>query len=363
MRASLPMIACACALAVLLLHGCSGSSSKDPDPTPSRIALSVIGGFTHAGGEGAAEIPAYDPASRRLFMVNGALATVDVLDLAHPAQPTQVGTIDVSAFGGGVNSVAVSRGVVALAVEASDAQSPGMVVLYRASDLLQLGAARVGALPDMVVFTPDGKTVLVANEGEPNDDFTIDPEGSVSVVDVSDPAAPTVRTAGFAAFNGQLDALRAHGVRILRPGASVAMDLEPEYISVSGDGTTAWVTLQENNAVAVLDIASATITEILPLGFRDHRLPNNGLDVSDRAGAIDLRSWPIFGMCPPDAIARFTSGGETYPVTANEGDARDDDGFSEENWVSGITLDPVAFADAACGGAVRCKLRVTPTQP
>ncbi|OJV63683.1 choice-of-anchor I family protein, partial [Hydrogenophaga sp. 70-12] len=167
------------------------------------------------------------------------------------------------------------------------------------------------------------KTVLLANEGEPSDDYQIDPEGSVSVVDVSQPAAPVVRTAGFGAFVGQEATLRAQGVRLYGPNANAAQDLEPEYIAVSADGATAWVTLQENNALAKIDVASATVTAVLPLGFKDHGAPGNGLDASDNDGRLNIRSLPgVRGLYLPDAMSAYTAGGQTYLVTANEGDAR-----------------------------------------
>jgi len=141
---------------------------------------------------------------------------------------------------------------------------------------------------------------------------------------VRDPANPVVRTASFTAFNGQEATLRAQGVRIYGPGATAAKDLEPEYIAVSADGTTAWVTLQENNALAKLDIATATITSVLPLGFKDHGVAGNELDASDTDGAtINIRNWAgVRGMYLPDSMASYSAGGQTYLVTANEGDAR-----------------------------------------
>jgi hypothetical protein len=193
--------------------------------------------------------------------------------------------------------------------------------------------------------------VVVANEGEPNATYTVDPEGSVSIIDVSNVNRPTVRTATFTAFNGQAAALRAAGVRIFGPGASVAQDLEPEYVAVAEDGRTAWVTLQENNALAVVDLASATVTKIAPLGYKSHEGAGRGLDVSDRDNAIRIRPWPVLGMYQPDAIAAYSAGGQTYLVTANEGDARDYPaaGFSEEERVGGL-LEPAVFTPARCGG-------------
>ena len=88
----------------------------------------------------------------------------------------------------------------------------------------------VGALPDMLTFTPDGSKVIVANEGEPNSDYTIDPEGSVSIIDVSGGlgaiSQANVTTLNFNAFNPAQAALEAAGVRIFGPGATVSQDLE-----------------------------------------------------------------------------------------------------------------------------------------
>jgi hypothetical protein len=180
----------------------------------------------------------------------------------------------------------------------------------------------------MVTFTEDGDYVLAANEGEPNDDYDVDPEGSVTVIDLQNGIDnATVRTAGFGAFVA--DDLRAKGIRIFGPGATAAQDLEPEYITTSGN--TAYVTLQENNALAVVDIPTATITSVLPLGYKDHSLSGNGLDASNRDGRINIRPWDnVLGMYQPDAIASYRYRGQTYLVTANEGDARDYEGFSEE---------------------------------
>jgi 2',3'-cyclic-nucleotide 2'-phosphodiesterase/3'-nucleotidase/5'-nucleotidase len=190
--------------------------------------------------------------------------------------------------------------------------------------------------------------VLVANEAEPSEDYTVDPEGSVSVIDVRGRldrlTQDDVRTAGFSGFNGaSLDS----SVRVYGPGASVAQDLEPEYIAVDRQGKTAWVTLQENNAIAELDVRRAEITAIHGLGFKDHSLPGNGLDASDRDGAISIRTWPVKGMFQPDSIAAFRTGGATYIALANEGDARDWAAFAEEARVGALTLDPVAFPDRA----------------
>lgn len=339
------------------------------EATPTTLSLARIAGF---GGDlvdgklvDTHEIPAYDPLSKRLFVVNGSgTGTVEVWNIADPRNPVQVGTLRTESFGaslGSVNSVSVANGVVALAIQANPKTANGIVALVNAADLSTLSTVGVGALPDMLTFTPDGRYVIVANEGEPNSygqPDSVDPEGSVSVIDVLDPRKPAERRATFAAFNDQVDALRTSGVRIYGPGASVAQDLEPEYVTVSADSKTAYVTLQENNAIAVVDIAAAKVNAVRPLGYKDHSLPGMGMDVSNEDGGVNTNSGtplakiapvPVKGMYLPDGIANYTVGGVTYLVTANEGDARADwPGFNEEtrvrDYCGAAGLDPARFS-------------------
>ena len=358
LTASLPVLLLAAALTAC------GGGDDDREPTPSALALTKIGGHAHAGGASSAEITAYDPGTRRLFVVNGALGSIDVLDLADPTAPRLLRSIASTELwdgAGGVNSVAVSGGRIALAVEARVKTDPGRLVLIGAADGALLASAEVGALPDMVAFTPDGRSVLVANEGEPDSygqPGSVDPEGSVAIVDVaavtpsSRGLALTARIADFRAYEGRRDELLAAGVRIYGPGASVAQDLEPEYVAVSPDGAKAYVTLQENNAIAVVDIASARVESIRALGYKDHALPGAGFDASDRDDAVAIRQWPVKSLYLPDAIASYSVGGRTYLVTANEGDAREYAGIPGgredprlASWCA-AGLDPAVFPDA-----------------
>ena len=231
----------------------------------NKINLSQIGTFTSEDG---AEIVAHDPTTQRLFVTTG--DTVEIIDISNPANPIKFGEIDLTSIGGGSNSVAVKNGIVAVAVEADTKQDNGVVAFYNTDGVFQKSVT-VGALPDMLAFTADGNKVIVANEGEPNDDYTVDPEGSISIVDISNGVAnATVTTADFTGFNDRKQELINKGVRIFGLNATVAQDLEPEYIAISGDGQTAVITLQENNAIAVVDIETATVQDILPLGYKDH---------------------------------------------------------------------------------------------
>jgi 2',3'-cyclic-nucleotide 2'-phosphodiesterase (5'-nucleotidase family) len=346
------------------------------------IALNKVGSATSTT---ASEIPAFDPSSKRLFVV--AANKVDIYTVSNKGVLTAVGELapgfaPPSGTTIAPNSVAIKNGLVAVAYEVRDTAPPntiqkGRVSFFRAADGAFLNSVEVGFLPDMLTFTPDGTKVLVANEGEPNEDYSNDPVGSVSVISIDSlnlaggTIAATVQDAGFAGFNAQIDQLKADGVRLIGPtGTTVAQDVEPEYIAVSDDGLTAAVTLQEANAIAFLDIATATITSIKPLGLKNYSLPGNGLDASDRdfdgtsagGGKINIQNWPVFGAYQPDAITSFVSNGNTFYIIANEGDARvrpNADGiiagqgegglFNEEVRVgsSSYVLDPTVFPNAA----------------
>ncbi len=294
----------------------------------------------------AQEIVAFDKQSKRLFVVNGGAKTIDILKAGHDGSLLLIKQVDITPYGKAANSVSVHHGVVAAAVQNNNKQQPGQVVFFNVDGEF-LNKLTVGAQPDMVTFTPNGKFALVANEGEPSDDYSIDPEGSVSVVrmlrDVKLMTQNNVKTADFKEFNKRN---LPKGIKISGPGASVAQDLEPEYITVSEDSETAWVTLQENNAIAEIDIADAEIEKIFSLGFKDHSLPGNELDVSNKDGKINIKNWPVFGAYQPDSIAAYQHGSKTYLVTANEGDGRDYPGHSEETRVMNLSLNPEVFPDA-----------------
>jgi len=321
--------------------GATGAAGADGvDASRTAISLSFLGrGFNpDAAFDGsAAEIVDFDPSTGQAFVVNAQAGGVDIYSLAAPANPTFVEELNVAADVaaaidgiaaadlGAVNSVAIhsaSNTMVAV-IAAEPETNNGYAAFYQASDGSFLAAVEVGALPDSVAISPDGNTVVVANEGQPSDDYTVDPDGSISVIDISG-GASTVTAANVTAvtFDG-LAAADIPGVRISGPGGDIAAALEPEYVAISDNSATAYVSLQENNAIAEVDLATGTLTDVWALGFKDHRSPGNELDVSNRDDVINIRNWPVYGVYMPDSVATYTVNGVPYVVTATEGDSRD----------------------------------------
>src|SRR5262245_45243295 len=318
------------------------------------VELVRLGSYAASGGN--AEVVSFDPSTDRLYILNATGNKIEIVQIGSSGALSKTGEINLAALTefGGANSVAVKNGIVAVAYGNVTVGDNGFVALFNAAGVLQ-GASpiEVGVLPDMVTFTPDGSKILVANEAEAVSTSS-NASGTISIIDVSAgaAAAAVLGTVGFTALNGSEAALDGALGLSLFPGQSAAADIEPEYIAVAPDGTRAYVTLQEVNAVAVIDLTNPTATSplaILPLGSVDRSLAGNAFDPSDQDG-IDIATWNVRSLPQPDAIATFTVGGETYFVTANEGDARVGTGLTGEEVRLGnasYDLDNTAFPNEA----------------
>ncbi|WP_241982219.1 choice-of-anchor I family protein [Cryobacterium ruanii] len=313
----------------------------------------------------AAEIVTYHAGSERLFVVNAEQGAVDVLSITDPTAPAKLfalkaegapisGGSELIPEGSTANSVAVrADGLGAMAIESPTKTDAGWLVFFdaNASEPDVLGAVTVGALPDMVSISADGTYAVVANEGEPNADFTIDPEGSVSVVTLpgtmAAPAQSAVANANFHAYEANGGRTLHEDVRVFGPTVNTAFpisaNLEPEYVAI--DGVTAYVALQEANAVAVVDLVTAKITDVWPLGFQDHGIAGNGIDASDKDSTVNISTYEgLKGMYMPDGMNAYTAtdastgSDATYLVTANEGDAREWGDYVEGKRANKLTI-------------------------
>jgi hypothetical protein len=340
-------------------HLANQLSLASTDPKMSLVGRYTSGG-TVSSASLVAEIVSYHANSKSLFITvdtssePSSFKRIDISSLTTTAlaNPTTATNLTVSQrfnvatdvndstfTAGGVQSLDVSNDLLAIAVQATPKTSPGVIAFYSLSSSgapTFLKKVTVGSLPDGVAFSPDGKALVVANEGELSVNFmtdSIDPDGSISIVNITNGVpADTATTLGFADFNvgGSRRSELPSTVRIGRPGATVAQDIEPEYVTISADSKTAYVTLQENNAVAVVDLATSKITKIFALGFKDYSSKYK-IAPSDKYAGASPTSPPtlknynnLFGIYMPDGIASYTLDGKTYFITANEGDDRTD---------------------------------------
>lgn len=335
----------------------AGVRASDP------IQLRVVGTCrTGPFDASACEIAAWHPASSRLLVTSAAAGLVPV----SVGTDLRLSAADARAMRG-ISSVAVHGDIIAICGSGPDASSVGEVTILDPL-MNELATIPVGHGPDMLAFTPDGRTLIVANEAEPSEDGSADHPGTLSIIDLSKGASqPSIRHVTFESFEPQADALRARGLHAPMPGRSLVQQLEPEYVTVSPDGRWAFVSMQEANAIAVVDIANARCIALEPLGLKDFGATGVGLDPSDKDGGPAIARWPIHGLYQPDTLACFMHGNELFVASANEGEPRDYSFWSEVQRVSDLkhrdggsapALDPAAFpAEVPDGAGPELQLR------
>lgn len=323
-------------------YGLSKSNKGGQNLSVELLSRNSTGLFDQGGSE----IVQFHRGLNRVYSVNSGTSSVDVMKLNNSGQlqlPISL-TVDdlaqqlkISRPLGVANSIAVSDKYLAIAVAAKDWVKRGYVFLLDAESLMPLKAIEVGALPDMLTFNKDGSLLLVANEGEPNKKFTVDPEGSIGILDLSRGLNESTYTdLDFNDFDR--GRTRHHELDLkklkLVDSVTVSQDLEPEYISISEDNQKAFVSLQENNAFAIVDLKGKRIEAIRGLGYKDFGLEKNAIDINSKDGINLQRQEGLFGMYQPDTIASYAVAGTRLIVTANEGDSRS----YEESKISKLSL-------------------------
>lgn len=303
-----------------------------------QLDISQIAQYDSKSGLGGTEILAYDEQLNRAFVTNGAKSAIDILSFSSlkskdftDVQSTK--RVFLKDFGienvKDITSIAShpTKDLLAVSVVSDPKTNPGYIV-FLTKEGTYLSKVQVGSLPDMVVFTPDGKKAIIANEGEPSEDYKVDPEGTISIVDVSNPSKFSVNNLSF------VDVPLDDKVRVSSKG-TVHQQLEPEYVTVSADSKFAYVSMQENNAIATVDLTANKILHVKGLGVKDHSIVGNELD-GKRDGQTKIERLPLLGLYMPDAIESFTVEGKTYIITPNEGDSRDYKAYSEEAEIGDI---------------------------
>lgn len=337
-------------------QGTAGENGINGTNANSALTINLIGRavLNAQSPEGAAEIVAYQASKKWIYAINSSgdaavvnIIPADTFDTAALVQDNEgiVNTTNLSTAitltlndntSGDANSIAIDENnqLLAVAMAAKSVGEAGQVAFYDISGDTPIFIKNVtaGFLPDMVTFSHDGAKVVVANEGEPNGDYSIDPQGSISIINVNDGViADNATNIDFTAYNDKQSELEALGLIFANPtgrtingnliNTTVAMDLEPEYVSISKDNKYAYVSIQENNGLAIVNLEDNSL-ELKGLGFKDWS--SLQIDASDKDGGVNFKSYPgLYGMYQPDTISSFSWKGANFIVSANEGDARE----------------------------------------
>lgn len=338
------------------VQGTAGNNGENGTNANSALNINLIGRavLNAQSPEGAAEIVAYQASKKWIYAINSSgdeavvnIIPADTFDTAALVKDNEgivTATNLASAITlslnentpGDANSIAIDANnqLLAVAMAATSVGEAGQIAFYNISGdtPVFIKNVTVGALPDMVAFSHDGAKVVVANEGEPNGDYSIDPEGTISIIDITNGTiADNALSINFQDYNNQQAELEAQGLVFANPtgrtingnliNTTVAMDLEPEYVSISKDNKYAYISIQENNGLAIINLEDNSL-ELKGLGFKDWS--NLQFDASDKDGGVNFKSYRgLYGMYQPDTIASFSWKGANFIVSANEGDARE----------------------------------------
>lgn len=338
------------------VDGGDGANGENGQDANRLLDINLVGRavLNAQSPEGAAEIVAYQASKKWIYAINssGDVAVVNILTaqsfdsaamvknnegIVTATNLTSAITITLNDHTtGDANSIAIDENnqILAVAMASKTVGEAGYIAFYNiAGDApVFIKNVMVGALPDMVTFTHDGSKVVVANEGEPAGDYSVDPLGSISIISVNNGAIADAATMlDFTAYNDKQTELEAQGFVFANPtgrtingkviNTTVAMDLEPEYVSISKDNRYAYVSIQENNGLAVVDLTDNSL-KLMGLGFKDWS--NLTMDASDKDGKVNFKKYPgLFGMYQPDTISSFSYKGANFIVSANEGDGRE----------------------------------------
>lgn len=310
---------------------------NDSDRGFVRELSSYSVGRTNADG-GVAEIVSYNKDDKVFYLVSGVTQSIDLVKINSDGSTEckkriEIGEIleDKNINAGDMTSVSYSdeKNLLAVAVQDEDYKNNGHIVILD-KDGNYKESFECGVQPDMVTFTKDGKYIISADEGEPREGYdngVVDPKGSVTIIDVENKSTKKVE------FNIDIDKALKDGI-LLKKDSNPAEDLEPEYIAISDDSKTAFVSLQENNAIASIDIESGKINYVKGLGFIDHSVEGNEIDAVRGKGKnakIDIKNDNFLGTPMPDGIAFLSKNGRDFILTANEGDAREWKNYKNTN--------------------------------
>lgn len=278
-----------------------------------------------------AEIVAATADGNTLVYVDGEQNGLGFVDIIDPAAPRPAGFLGMS---GELTSVTV-RGPRAYAVSDTSPnkrEPSGYAAVVDVASRREIMRCDLGGQPDSTIVSKDGRYLVVVIENERDERLNRGelpqlPPGNLTIIPLSD--------AG-------LDCASLRRADLTGLATVAPEDPEPEFVDVNSRGE-AVVTLQENNHIVIVDLASARVTSHFSAGTVT-------LDKVDgtRDGVIRPTQKLENLVREPDAVRWLDD--ERF-VTANEGDYRNGSrGFTifrrdgSVEWDSGNFLEHLAIS-------------------
>ena len=296
-------------------------------PLASALELKPLALYQSGYPEGT-EIVSLQASSMRVIVSNSAQGQVDILQLDPAKGLNRIARHSLVAEGMGEITSAIfhpSADLFAVCIRNSDGLKNGRVEFRAADDGKLLNTVEIGIWPDSLAFSPKGDFVVVANEGEgyvrDGEGFRSG-EGSISLIDLRAGVAAAkhslITLPDLAGVEGATQAEHKRLVERMIDGEELKIPfgtspehIEPEYVTFSPDGTRAYVSLQENNAIAVVDVLQGKLDRVFGLGTVRH-----AADIVDDGQYAPTAE--LFALREPDALAVSADG--RYLISADEGD-------------------------------------------
>lgn len=277
----------------------------------NKTGFELAASFQMPGNK--AEIAASTPDGNRLLVTEADLGSISVLDIADLKQVRVLKTISFHELSPAaeVTSVTVSKdgqyGLAVLRTGDTDLNAnKGLLAVVDLSTYTTVKTYELGIGPDSIALSPDGHQAVIAIEDE-----ELNKEADeIDYVNATRPGSiMIVSFPGGDVLQGEVTDIPVSLAEV--PGAIYPHDPQPEYVAISPDSTTAAVTLQENNVIALVDLRTKQLSHVFSLGTTSHQA-----DVKDD-GVVRFTD-ALTARYEPDGIA-FSADGQ-YVLTANEGD-------------------------------------------
>lgn len=294
-----------CASAIGLAIGDSPLAKGRPERTFKRVGTFANYHNVGIGETTVSEIVAATANGRLLVYTDSPGNRIGFIDISNPSSPQAAGVLDVGGEPTSVDVLGNRYVLVAVNTSPSLIAPSGRLKVYDLTTMTEAADHFLPGQPDAIKLSPNGQYAAVAIENERDEDVEVDgvegglpqfPAGLLVVVRTQGPPA------GWSLTQVALIGLAAYA----------PSDPEPEFVDVN-DKNQAVVSFQENNHLAIVDLASGTIVNHFPAGAVDLE----HIDADETTDVIALDDALDGVPREPDAVTWI---GRDLFATANEGD-------------------------------------------